>query len=195
MQSGRLVRSVASGERFCTDQAGVSGLTFSLNLASGPAGVRCRNMRIGLVQGTTVARCANDLHERAFRKPAARGIGIKRDESAARCYKLRASSADSAVSVRVVPTIVKAAFSTRPGNTKHAEAEDEIPPPRALRALVLAAGGHHRDGRRGHPIGATGAVLTTRLLHSMKRDGIKRGVVTLCIGGGQGIALALEAVW
>ena len=46
----------------------------------------------------------------------------------------------------------------------------------------------------GHPLGATGAVLTTRLLYSMKRDGIKRGVVTLCIGGGQGIALALEAV-
>jgi len=46
----------------------------------------------------------------------------------------------------------------------------------------------------GHPIGATGAILTTRLAHSMKRDGIKRGIVTLCIGGGQGIALALEAV-
>ena len=45
----------------------------------------------------------------------------------------------------------------------------------------------------GHPIGATGAVLTTRLLHSMRRDGLKRGVVTLCIGGGQGIALALES--
>jgi acetyl-CoA C-acetyltransferase len=44
----------------------------------------------------------------------------------------------------------------------------------------------------GHPIGATGAVLTTRLLYSMKRDGLKRGIVTLCIGGGQGIALALE---
>ncbi|MCL6708145.1 thiolase family protein [Pseudomonas sp. R2.Fl] len=44
----------------------------------------------------------------------------------------------------------------------------------------------------GHAIGATGAVLTTRLLHSMRRDGLKRGVVTLCIGGGQGIALALE---
>ncbi len=44
----------------------------------------------------------------------------------------------------------------------------------------------------GHPIGATGAVLTTRILHSMKRDGLKRGIVTLCIGGGQGIALALE---
>jgi acetyl-CoA C-acetyltransferase len=46
----------------------------------------------------------------------------------------------------------------------------------------------------GHPIGATGAILTTRLLHSMKRDGLKRGMVTLCIGGGQGIALALEAL-
>jgi len=46
----------------------------------------------------------------------------------------------------------------------------------------------------GHPIGATGAVLTTRLLHSMRRDGLKRGVVTLCIGGGQGIALALETI-
>ena len=46
----------------------------------------------------------------------------------------------------------------------------------------------------GHPIGATGAVLTTRLIHSMRRDGLKRGIVTLCIGGGQGIALALEAV-
>jgi acetyl-CoA C-acetyltransferase len=46
----------------------------------------------------------------------------------------------------------------------------------------------------GHPIGATGAVLTTRLIHSMRRDGLRRGIVTLCIGGGQGIALALEIV-
>jgi len=46
----------------------------------------------------------------------------------------------------------------------------------------------------GHPIGATGAVLTTRLIHSMRRDGLKRGLVTLCIGGGQGIALALETI-
>ena len=46
----------------------------------------------------------------------------------------------------------------------------------------------------GHPIGATGAVLTTRLVHAMAREGIRRGVVTLCIGGGQGIALALEAL-
>jgi acetyl-CoA C-acetyltransferase len=46
----------------------------------------------------------------------------------------------------------------------------------------------------GHPIGATGAVLTTRLIHSLKRDGLKRGLVSLCIGGGQGIALALEVL-
>lgn len=46
----------------------------------------------------------------------------------------------------------------------------------------------------GHPIGATGAVLTTRLLHAMKRDGVSKGIVTLCIGGGQGIALAVEAL-
>ena len=46
----------------------------------------------------------------------------------------------------------------------------------------------------GHAIGATGAVLTTRLLHAMRRDGVTKGVVTLCIGGGQGIALAIEAI-
>ena len=44
----------------------------------------------------------------------------------------------------------------------------------------------------GHPIGATGAILTVRLIHAMQREGLKRGIVTLCIGGGQGIALALE---
>ena len=46
----------------------------------------------------------------------------------------------------------------------------------------------------GHPIGATGAIQTTRLLHAMQRDGLKRGIVTMCIGGGQGIALCVESV-
>jgi acetyl-CoA C-acetyltransferase len=46
----------------------------------------------------------------------------------------------------------------------------------------------------GHPIGATGAVLTTKLIHSMRRDGLTRGLVTLCIGGGQGIALAIKVL-
>lgn len=46
----------------------------------------------------------------------------------------------------------------------------------------------------GHPIGATGAILTVRLLHAMHRNQLKRGIVTLCIGGGQGIALVLERI-
>ena len=46
----------------------------------------------------------------------------------------------------------------------------------------------------GHPIGATGTILTTRLIHSLRRDGLTRGLVTLCIGGGQGIALAIETM-
>lgn len=45
----------------------------------------------------------------------------------------------------------------------------------------------------GHPIGATGAALATRLLYSLHRDGLHRGAVTLCIGGGQGVALLIEA--
>lgn len=64
-----------------------------------------------------------------------------------------------------------------------------------LRELGLAEEVVNVEGgaiAHGHPIGATGAVLTTRLLHSMRRDGLKRGIVTLCIGGGQGVALALE---
>lgn len=44
----------------------------------------------------------------------------------------------------------------------------------------------------GHPIGASGAALTVRLLHAMQRNNETRGMVTLCIGGGQGVALAVE---
>ncbi|MFE4706783.1 thiolase family protein [Peribacillus simplex] len=44
----------------------------------------------------------------------------------------------------------------------------------------------------GHPLGATGAILTTKLLHEMERRGEKYGLVTLCIGGGQGITTIVE---
>lgn len=44
----------------------------------------------------------------------------------------------------------------------------------------------------GHPIGATGAVLMTKLLHEMARRDSKYGLVTLCIGGGQGITTIIE---
>ena len=44
----------------------------------------------------------------------------------------------------------------------------------------------------GHPVGATGAILTVKALHELERTGGRRGLVTMCIGGGQGIALAIE---
>lgn len=46
----------------------------------------------------------------------------------------------------------------------------------------------------GHPLGATGSVLLTKLLHEMERTGTKYGLVTLCIGGGQGITTIVENV-
>ncbi|MEM7678088.1 MAG: thiolase family protein, partial [Myxococcota bacterium] len=44
----------------------------------------------------------------------------------------------------------------------------------------------------GHPIGASGARILTTLLHAMKRRDVKRGLASLCIGGGEGIALIVE---
>ena len=44
----------------------------------------------------------------------------------------------------------------------------------------------------GHPIGATGAILLTKVAHALRRTGEKKAVVSLCIGGGQGIALCVE---
>jgi len=46
----------------------------------------------------------------------------------------------------------------------------------------------------GHPIGASGARVLVTLLHEMGRRSAKRGLATLCIGGGMGIALAVERV-
>jgi acetyl-CoA C-acetyltransferase len=46
----------------------------------------------------------------------------------------------------------------------------------------------------GHPVGATGAILVIKALHELERTGGKRGLVTMCIGGGQGIALAIERI-
>ena len=45
----------------------------------------------------------------------------------------------------------------------------------------------------GHPIGASGARILTTLLHEMKRSGAKKGLATLCVGGGMGVAMCVEA--
>ena len=44
----------------------------------------------------------------------------------------------------------------------------------------------------GHPIGASGARILTTLLHEMRRSGAKKGLATLCIGGGMGVAMCVE---
>lgn len=44
----------------------------------------------------------------------------------------------------------------------------------------------------GHPVGATGAILTTKMLYALRREGKRYGLVTMCIGGGQGIAIIIE---
>ena len=46
----------------------------------------------------------------------------------------------------------------------------------------------------GHPIGASGARVLTTLLYAMKRRKARRGIAALCLGGGNGVALAVESV-
>jgi acetyl-CoA C-acetyltransferase len=46
----------------------------------------------------------------------------------------------------------------------------------------------------GHPIGASGARILTTLLHEMKRSGASKGLATLCVGGGMGVAMCVEQV-
>ena len=46
----------------------------------------------------------------------------------------------------------------------------------------------------GHPIGASGARVLTTLLYALKDRGGRRGIATLCLGGGNGVALAVELV-
>ncbi len=46
----------------------------------------------------------------------------------------------------------------------------------------------------GHPVGATGAIVTVKALHELERTGGKTALITMCIGGGQGIALAIERI-
>ena len=44
----------------------------------------------------------------------------------------------------------------------------------------------------GHPIGATGALITVKAVHELQRTGGRYGLITMCIGGGQGIACVIE---
>jgi acetyl-CoA C-acetyltransferase len=44
----------------------------------------------------------------------------------------------------------------------------------------------------GHPIGASGARILTTLLYALQQRNLRRGIATLCLGGGNGVALAVE---
>ncbi|HAJ3323364.1 TPA: acetyl-CoA C-acyltransferase, partial [Escherichia coli] len=44
----------------------------------------------------------------------------------------------------------------------------------------------------GHPVGASGAILPVKLMYEMARSGARTGLVTMCIGGGQGISMLFE---
>ena len=46
----------------------------------------------------------------------------------------------------------------------------------------------------GHPIGASGARILTTLLYALQQRGLTRGIATLCLGGGNGVALAVERI-
>ncbi len=46
----------------------------------------------------------------------------------------------------------------------------------------------------GHPVGATGAIISVKAMYELDRTGGKRALITMCIGGGQGIALAIERI-
>jgi acetyl-CoA C-acetyltransferase len=65
------------------------------------------------------------------------------------------------------------------------------------RALNLDPGRVNPNGGAialGHPVGATGAILIVKALHELERTGAATALITMCIGGGQGIALAIERV-
>ena len=67
----------------------------------------------------------------------------------------------------------------------------------AIRELSLDPGKVNTRGGAvalGHPIGASGARILTTLIHALRKDGKKRGVAAICIGGGEATAMLVETV-
>jgi len=94
-----------------------------------------------------------------------------------------------------VQSIVSAAQAIQTGEAGETELVDPV-------MAVLGELGLEDDDERvnpnggaialGHPVAAPGAAITAKALAEMEREGHELGLVTLCIGGGQGIALLLE---
>ena len=112
----------------------------------------------------------------------------------------------SRMGIGPVPAVEK--LARRTGHSSAAELLDdldliELNEAFAVQVLAVLEGWKWHDQERlnvngsgislGHPIGATGLRMTTTLLHEMKRRGGGKGLVTMCIGGGQGLAAVIES--
>jgi acetyl-CoA C-acetyltransferase len=104
-----------------------------------------------------------------------------------------------------VPAVAKLAARTGTDTGRLLESMDLVELNEAFAVQVLAVlegwGWHDHDRLNvngsgislGHPIGATGMRMVTTLLHELRRRGGGRGLVTMCVGGGQGLAATVEA--
>jgi acetyl-CoA C-acetyltransferase len=104
-----------------------------------------------------------------------------------------------------VPAVAKLAARTGTDTGRLLESMDlvELNEAFAVQVLAVLAGWGWHDHDRlnvngsgislGHPIGATGMRMVTTLLHELRRRGGGRGLVTMCVGGGQGLAATVEA--
>ena len=104
-----------------------------------------------------------------------------------------------------VPAVAKLAARTGTDTRRLLDASDLVELNEAFAVQVLAVlegwGWHDHDRLNvngsgislGHPIGATGMRMVTTLLHELHRRGGRQGLVTMCVGGGQGLAATVEA--
>jgi acetyl-CoA C-acetyltransferase len=184
-----------AAQRFDTDEANRPDTTIEILAKLKPAFRKDGTITAGNAPGLNSGAAAMIVAERGFAdaqrlNPIARLVG----------YGIAAVE-PGMFGIGPVPAVRQALARARwsAGDVERVEINEAFAavPLAVLRELGLPEDIVNVEGgaiAHGHPIGATGAVLTTRLVHAMRREGKRRGIVTLCIGGGQGIALALETL-
>ena len=187
------IRTRKGTETFATDEANRPDTTLEVLAKLKPAFRRDGTITAGNAPGLNSGAAAMIVSDRSF-------ADANRLQPVARLASYGVAAVEPGMfGIGPVPAVRQALERARwkLGDVQRVEINEAFAavPLAVLRELGLPEDIVNVEGgaiAHGHPIGATGAILTTRLLHSMRRDGLKRGVVTLCIGGGQGIALALE---
>jgi acetyl-CoA C-acetyltransferase len=184
-----------AAQRFDTDEANRPDTTIEILAKLKPAFRKDGTITAGNAPGLNSGAAAMIVAERGFAdaqrlNPIARLVG----------YGIAAVE-PGMFGIGPVPAVRQALARARwsAGDVERVEINEAFAavPLAVLRELGLPEDIVNVEGgaiAHGHPIGATGAVLTTRLVHAMRREGKRRCIVTLCIGGGQGIALALETL-